>query len=110
MSVRTVVRTVEGVEVPEGRMCLLWCPGCDATHAPRIRGEDGSMPPGPVWQWDGNLEAPTFEASYLVYESGSVPRCHSFIREGRWEFLADCTHDLAGQTVPMVPLPDWLLP
>lgn len=35
--------------------------------------------------------------------------CHSYVKAGRWEFLGDCTHDLAGQTVPMVPLPDWLV-
>lgn len=34
--------------------------------------------------------------------------CHSFIRNGVWEFLQDCAHPLAGQHVPMVPLPDWL--
>lgn len=35
--------------------------------------------------------------------------CHSFLRSGRWEFLTDSAHALAGQTVPMVPLPDWIL-
>ena len=35
--------------------------------------------------------------------------CHSFIRNGHWEFLGDCAHSLAGQTVPMVPVPDWLV-
>lgn len=27
--------------------------------------------------------------------------CHSFVREGRIEFLSDCTHELAGQTVDL---------
>lgn len=31
--------------------------------------------------------------------------CHSFLRAGRWEFLSDSAHHLAGQTVDMVPLP-----
>lgn len=35
-------------------------------------------------------------------------QCHSFIKNGQWQFLSDCAHELAGQTVPMVPLPDWL--
>lgn len=35
--------------------------------------------------------------------------CHSFIRNGHWEFLGDCAHSLAGQTVPMVPVPDWMV-
>lgn len=34
-----------------------------------------------------------------------VPRvCHSFVRDGKIEFLSDCTHRLAGQTVEME---DW---
>jgi len=30
--------------------------------------------------------------------------CHSFVTDGRIQFLGDCTHTLAGQTVD---LPDW---
>lgn len=29
--------------------------------------------------------------------------CHSFVRDGRIEFLSDCTHSLAGQTVQLQP-------
>jgi hypothetical protein len=29
------------------------------------------------------------------------PLCHSFVRDGRIEFLSDCTHSLAGQTVEL---------
>lgn len=32
--------------------------------------------------------------------------CHSFVRAGRIEFLGDCTHALAGQTVPLPPWPE----
>jgi hypothetical protein len=37
-------------------------------------------------------------------------RCHSFVRNGRIEFLGDCTHALASQTVdlPDLPAPDGL--
>lgn len=31
--------------------------------------------------------------------------CHSYLVDGVWEFLADSAHHLAGQRVPMVPLP-----
>ena len=27
--------------------------------------------------------------------------CHSFVTDGRIQFLADCTHPLAGQTVDL---------
>lgn len=93
----------------------MWCPGCDDTV--RITSE---------WDWDGNLDAPTFSPSILTTgvqwaesehfykpNHASVPaggeiRCHSFLRAAVWEFLTDCTHALAGQHVPMVDLPDWL--
>lgn len=35
--------------------------------------------------------------------------CHSFLKRGKWEFLSDSAHSLAGKTVDMVPLPDWLV-
>lgn len=30
--------------------------------------------------------------------------CHSFLKNGMWQFLNDSAHELAGKTVPMVPL------
>lgn len=55
--------------------------------------------------------SPTFEPSILVtcrwMASDSEMKddvCHSFVRDGRIQFLGDCTHELAGKTVD---LPDW---
>lgn len=98
----------ETMWVRDGRRCWVWCPGCDGAHALAVVGEDGSRPEGPTWEWDGNTTAPTFSPSLLVHAAGDHPRCHSFIRAGSWQFLGDCGHDLAGQTVPLPPLPDWL--
>lgn len=79
----------------------LWCPGCDDL----VRIDD-------TWQFNGNVDCPSFSPSLLT-EYGRIrgveKRCHAFIQAGRWEFLADCTHHLAGQIVPMVPLPDWFV-
>jgi hypothetical protein len=75
----------------------MWCPGCESVHAI-----------DETWQFDGNLDAPTFSPSLLV-QYGSRPgdkRCHSFVRAGHWEFLSDCTHALAGQTHPMQDIPE----
>jgi Family of unknown function (DUF6527) len=107
MVVRGVVE--HSTERRLGRACWVWCPGCDAAHMFRIVGEDGSLPDGPCWTWDGNLDAPSFQASMLVYETTVSPRCHSIVTNGQWQFLGDCGHALANQTVPMVPLPDWLV-
>ena len=62
--------------------------------------------------YNGDAEKPTFTPSVLVTYNGSdagkdgAPPsvCHSFVTDGRIQFLADCTHALAGQTVG---LPDF---
>jgi hypothetical protein len=46
-----------------------------------------------------------FEPSNIT----TTPRCHSFVRESRIEFLTDSTHELAGQTVDLPELPRWCL-
>lgn len=59
----------------------------------------------PSWEWDGNLESPTLSPSILTRGVGV---CHSFLRAGVLEFLSDCTHQLAGQSVPLPDLPAWV--
>lgn len=56
---------------------LTWCPGCDQMHPFRtaIEGEDHGD--RPVWDFDGNMEAPTFNPSLLVY--GTVHLCEEDI-------------------------------
>lgn len=93
------------------------CPGCDDEHVI-----------GLSWSFNGSVGAPTFAPSVLVrsghyLHTPEVPgncycdwsqrmpgiepssfkcmRCHSFIRDGRIQFLGDCTHALAGQTVDL---------
>ena len=86
---------------------LFRCPGCKCAHLVTV-GEGF----GPRWGYNGNPEAPTFTPSVLVTYNGSdagvdgAPHavCHSFVTDGRIQFLSDCTHALAGQTVD---LPDY---
>lgn len=68
-----------------------WCPGCDCYQRIPIA---GSM----AWQWNGSLTAPTLTPSIL---SRGKFVCHSYVRNGRIEFLNDCTHQFAGQSVKM---------
>lgn len=64
-----------------------------------------NRPKGAVWSFNGSLDKPTFAPSILVTRKEGAGRaqkvCHSFIREGRIEYLSDCTHALAGQTVDL---------
>jgi len=113
----------------EGGGLMFRCPGCGENHMVKVG--DG---PGPRWGWNGSGDAPTFTPSILVrsvrIEGGDaeidrilktykLPEdreamladrrintvCHSFVTDGRIQFLSDCTHALAGQTVD---LPDWV--
>jgi Family of unknown function (DUF6527) len=75
----------------------------------RIPAESGT---GTGWQFNDDENLPSFSPSILVYPSDyfdpdkdevilQSPRCHSVVTDGRIEFLADCTHSLAGQTVDL---------
>jgi hypothetical protein len=73
---------------------------------------------GASWSFNGNFERPTFNPSLLVKTGRQVDPshemspemmgerynriCHSFIREGMIDFCGDCTHELAGKTVPLL--------
>ena len=62
----------------------------------------------PCWTWNGDTERPTLRPSILTRwthsKSGSPTDeiCHSFVSDGRVEFLGDCTHDKAGQTLDLL--------
>ena len=84
------------------------------------------------WTFNGDYDKPTFSPSILVrsghYAEDSAAakqghcwcnfnqrypdlppstfrciRCHSFVKSGQIEFLGDCTHELAGKTIPLEP-------
>ena len=91
---------------------LAWCPGCDERHGFAVDPRTSSG--GAVWSFDGNLESPTFSPSlgvkeYDPDEGEFIPgyKCHSFVKNGQWQFLSDSRHRLAGQTVPMIPVAGW---
>lgn len=103
----------------EGRASFT-CPGCGMVHGVRVAG-DGA------WHWNGSVDYPTLSPSVLFacghFAQGwtgprcwctynkehpeqavhgfSCVRCHSFVRDGKIQFLGDCTHALANQTVDL---------
>lgn len=78
-----------------------FCKGCDGPHS-----INHGLGAGPRWGWNGSLDKPTFTPSVLVsWNEGSAAKvCHSFVTDGRIQYLGDCTHALAGQTVDLA---DW---
>lgn len=85
------------------------CPGCIAIN-PESTGLHSiavnSTEIRPSWTFDGNLELPTLSPSILT-RHGDDKVCHSFLRAGVFEFLGDCTHNLAGQSVLIPDMPTW---
>lgn len=56
------------------------------------------------WTFNGNFDNPTFSPSMLVNEDVQGQRSHFFVTQGKIQYLQDCDHALAGQTVDMVDL------
>jgi hypothetical protein len=82
------------------------CLGCGNAHGIFIEGCDV-----PIWTWNGSMETPSFQPSILVQgylgEKDGTDMfgvCHSYVTDGKIQFLNDCFHELKGQTVD---LPDF---
>lgn len=79
------------------------CPGCKFGHGVWT---SKAAHNGARWTWNGDMVRPTFSPSLLITmprppESAHV--CHSYVQDGQIQFLSDCTHELAGKTVPLEP-------
>lgn len=104
MSAQGKLRKIEG-----GRVAF-FCPGCNGYHQVRIENERYNSS---FWTFNGDYEKPTFSPSILVnwcepsdvegeFDDPTKDKkmvCHSFVNNGKIQFLNDCTHSLAGQTV-----------
>ena len=103
-----IVKTIKGVicETLSGGQYhwSFFCPGCNDPHTIND-----------TWAFDGNYDKPTFKPSIKTWHDGNpaegIPAycCHSYIKEGRIEFLSDCTHESAGLTLDLPAYPvNWM--
>jgi hypothetical protein len=74
---------------------VFFCPGCGFGHW-------FVDSPG-QWTWNGDRDKPTISPSVLAWSD--TFRCHSFVRDGRIQFLSDCTHSMKRQTVDLPEFP-----
>lgn len=96
-------------EADMGIGCWFWCVPCDMYHCFNIKSYKGASPQRPVWQFNGNMDSPTFTPSLLcrteygggVYGPSKKHVCHLFVTNGQIQYLSDCTHAYAGRTVPV---------
>jgi hypothetical protein len=97
----------------DGRL-IFYCQGCESCHGVND-----------TWTFNGDFENPTFSPSILVRGTQPItdeehdlimngkyvePRpivCHSFITDGKMQYLNDCTHSLAGHTVELLNEENW---
>lgn len=89
---------------------LFWCPGCaeDGGSGIHMLPVDNCDLKGKAsWVWNNNLEKPTLEPSILT-RTGAGFVCHSYLRDGVFEFLEDCTHSLKSKKVEMPEIPLWI--
>lgn len=98
-----------------------YCPGCGYYHNISISGSSH-----PLWSFNGDYDKPTFSPSILVKSGHYTGRestkdcwctyakehpeeevpfkcgiCHSFVVDGKIQYLSDCTHEFAGQTIEL---------
>jgi len=82
-----------------GKLYVFHCEGCGYSHPFEV-----DAPNGTGWAWNGSLDKPTFTPSLLVWGNREEARCHSFVIDGKIQYLNDCFHHLKGQTLE---IPDW---
>ncbi len=100
---------VEWFEIQGHRVGLTFeCPACGYRHPFYVAPTPWPNEPSrqwPVWEFNGDMERPTFSPSLLVHGNpdgkDGTPRCHSFVRDGRIEYCGDSTHAMAGKTVDL---------
>jgi len=90
-----------------------YCPGCDSIHFINDKETNRDNEPywsylkehnlrlPDVWEFNGDFQNPTIRASVLLTRPDRNFICHSFITDGKIQFLSDCTHELVNQTVEL---------
>lgn len=77
-----------------------YCPGCKQLHVIHVSRPNNK---GERWTWDGNMDRPTVDPSVNINN-----RCHYSLIDGTLAFSPDSDHALAGMSVPLPVIPDWL--
>jgi hypothetical protein len=72
-----------------------FCKGCNEYHRVPVTGSN-------AWRFSGDFDSPTLAPSILVTKPGDPAyKCHSFVTDGRIQYLSDCSHVLAGKTIDL---------
>jgi hypothetical protein len=82
------------------------CAGCRCLH---FISDNESVGYDLCWEFNKDFEKPTITPSLLFngpvsdqyLKEHNMHRCHSLIKDGKIEYLGDCTHELAGKTIEL---------
>lgn len=77
-----------------------WCEGCECYHGVWTTSANSNKA---IWLFNGDMVKPTFNPSILVrfpYKD-KMNICHSYVKEGKIQYLSDCTHKLASKTIEL---------
>lgn len=93
------------IKTPSRGAFAIWCPACKEEHPFDKK----------RWEFNGDFDKPTFSPSMLIRigpmpedhpDAGKIHVCHSFVKEGNIQYLGDCTHAMAGQTIELPVFPN----
>ena len=83
------------------------CPACGFEHSFAVDLVGHGHRERDIWKFNGDYDKPTFSPSMFHnrnhFATEHHPICHSFLEDGVWRYLPDCSHEMAGQRVLMVP-------
>jgi len=116
----------EPCEVSEATYILIYVPGPFHNRMLPIilKGSRDKCERSPIWSWNGDTEKPTLKPSILTNGKRQMTdeeyqramkgekielddmRCHTWINDGKVQFLNDCTHEFAGQTLDLLEIDD----
>lgn len=81
-----------------------YCPGCECHHSFWHKNIKDKV----QWSWNKSFVKPTVTPSiktqFYSYKFEKDMICHFYIKNGKIQYLNDCTHELAGETIKMVPI------
>lgn len=82
---------------------MFWCEGCDSNHSVTtlVKNEQGAQ-----WGFNGNLDAPTFTPSIVTNKDKPEIMCHSFVTDGKIQYLGDSFHSLKNLTIELTEMED----
>jgi hypothetical protein len=82
-----------------------WCTACLEPHSFRIA-YYAAAPNADLWEFNGNLDSPTFTPSLRLKKAGLAPECHVNVTDGIIEYHLDCGHSYAGKKIPLEDFPE----